>query len=135
MNLDYKKNFLKIIISKLKNNNSRVSLFVEPEIKTIKKAKLLGADCVEIHTGKLCNLINLNRNYKNELRKIKNATLIGNKLGLEVHAGHGLTYKSARILTKVDGIQEFNIGHFLVGESIFLGLPKVIKKFKKLLKK
>ncbi len=135
LNLDYKKNFLKIIISKLKNNDSRVSLFVEPEIKTIKKAKLLGADCVEIHTGKLCNLINLNRNYKNELRKIKNATLIGNKLGLEVHAGHGLTYKSARILTKVDGIQEFNIGHFLVGESIFLGLPKVIKKFKKLLKK
>ncbi len=135
LNLDYKKNFLKIIISKLKNNNSRVSLFVEPEIKTIKKAKLLGANCVEIHTGKLCNLINLNRNYKNELRKIKNATLIGNKLGLEVHAGHGLTYKSARILTKVDGIQEFNIGHFLVGESIFLGLPKVIKKFKKLLKK
>ena len=45
-----------------------------------------------------------------------------------MHAGHGLTYKSARILTKVDGIQEFNIGHFLVGESIFLGLPKVIKK-------
>ena len=65
------KNFLKIIISKLKNNNSRVSLFVEPEIKTIKKAKVLGADCVEIHTGKLCNLINLNRNYKMNCVKLK----------------------------------------------------------------
>ena len=68
------------------------------------------------------------------MRKIKNATLIGNKLGLEVHAGHGLTYKSARILTKVDGIQEFNIGHFIIGESVFDGLPKVIKKFKKIIR-
>ena len=98
------------------------------------EAKKLNADCVEIHTGKFCNLVNLNRNYKNELIKIKKAVNLGNKIGLEVHAGHGLTYKSASILSKVKGISEFNIGHFLVGESIFYGLPDCIKQFKKIIK-
>jgi pyridoxine 5-phosphate synthase len=53
---------------------------------------------------------------------------------LEIHAGHGLTYVSAKILAKLKGIQEFNIGHFLIGESIFEGLPMTIKKFKQILK-
>ena len=60
--------------------------------------------------------------------------LISNKLGLEIHAGHGLTYSSAKILSKIKGVREFNIGHFLVGESIFEGMPSIIKKFKKILK-
>ena len=91
-------------------------------------------DCVEIHTGKLCNLINKNKNYRKELKRILKAVDRGNQLGLEVHAGHGLTYKSAKILSKYKGIQEFNIGHFLVGESIFEGMPSTIRKFKKILK-
>ena len=94
----------------------------------------MNADCVEIHTGKLCNLINNKKSYKKELKRIHNAVNRGNKLGLEVHAGHGLTYDSAKILSKINGIQEFNIGHFLVGESIFEGMPSIIKKFKKILK-
>ncbi len=74
------------------------------------------------------------KNYKNELKKIKNAVNLGNRLGLEVHAGHGLTYRSAKILSNVTGIKEFNIGHFLVGESIFVGLKKTIKEFRKIIK-
>ena len=134
LNLDYNKNFLRILIKKLKRINSRISLFIEPTLKDLEKAKKLDADCVEIHTGKLCNLINKKKNYKNELKKIQKAVQKGNQLGLEVHAGHGLTYSSARILSKIKGIQEFNIGHFLVGESIFEGMPSTIKKFKKILK-
>ncbi len=134
LNLDFKKNFLKKIIYKLKKNKSRVSLFVEPKQSDIKKAKLLNADCVEIHTGKFCTLVNENKNYKNELDKIKKAVNLGNKIGLEVHAGHGLTYKSASILSKINGIREFNIGHFLIGESIFVGLSKSINQFKKIIK-
>ncbi len=134
LNLDFKKNFLKKIIYKLKKNKSRVSLFVEPKKSDIKKAKLLNADCVEIHTGKFCTLVNENKNYKNELDKIKKAVNLGNKIGLEVHAGHGLTYKSASILSKINGIREFNIGHFLIGESIFVGLSKSINQFKKIIK-
>ena len=58
-----------------------------------------------------------------------------NKLGIEVHAGHGLDYKSTKILNRINEIKEFNIGHFIIGESIFYGLPYVIKKFKKIIKK
>ena len=134
LNLNYRRKFLATIIKKLKKNRSRVSLFIEPNLKDIKDSKNLNADCVEIHTGKFCNLVNKNKNYKKELVKIKNAINYGNKLGLEIHAGHGLTYKSARILSNIQGIKEFNIGHFLVGESIFVGLERAIKKFKKIIK-
>ena len=105
-----------------------------PSLKDIEESKKLNADCVEIHTGKLCNLINKKKNFKNELIKIKKAVILANKLGLEVHAGHGLTFFSAKILSQLKGIQEFNIGHFLIGEAIFLGLSKTIKSFKAILK-
>ena len=135
LNLNYKTFFLKKIINKLKKNKSRISLFIEPKKKDVKKAKLLNADCVEIHTGKFCNLVNQNKNYQNEINKIENAVILSKNLGLEVHAGHGLTYKSAMILSKIDGISEFNIGHFLIGEAIFIGLSNSIKRFKRIIKK
>ena len=134
LNLRFKRNFLKKMIFRLKKNKSRISLFIEPSTKDIKDSKLLNADCVEIHTGKFCNLVNQNKNYKKEFNRIKKAVNLGNTLGLEVHAGHGLTYKSAKILSRVKGIKEFNIGHFLIGDSIFIGLDKSIKKFKKIIK-
>tara|TARA_B100000579_G_scaffold159281_1_gene129462 strand:- start:912 stop:1637 length:726 start_codon:yes stop_codon:yes gene_type:complete len=135
LNLDFNRIFLRKIIHKLKQNKSRVSLFIEPNQSDIKKAKLLNADCIEIHTGRFCNLVNQNRNFKNELNKIRKAVSLANKIGLEVHAGHGLTYKSAKILSKTSGIKEFNIGHFLVGDSIFIGLANTIKQFKKIIRK
>ena len=134
LNLNFKEIFLKKIIYKLKKNNSRVSLFVEPNQSDIEKAKLLNVNCIEIHTGRFCNLVNKNKSFKSELNRIKKAVRLGNKIGLEVHAGHGLTYKSAGILSKVKGIKEFNIGHFLIGESIFVGLSNSIKQFKKIIK-
>ena len=134
LNLNYNTVFLKELINKLKKKKLRISLFIEPSLKDVQKAKKLNADCVEIHTGKLCNLINQRKNYKNELKKIEKVVQIGNLLGLEIHAGHGLTYTSAKILSRISGIAEFNIGHFLIGESIFVGIPKAIKTFKKILK-
>ena len=134
LNLNFKAAFLKKIIYKLRKNKSRVSLFIEPNQSDIKKAKLLNVNCIEIHTGRFCNLVNKNKSFKNELNRIKKAVRLGNKIGLEVHAGHGLTYKSAGILSKVKGIKEFNIGHFLIGESIFVGLSNSIKQFKKIIK-
>ena len=134
LNLNYKKNFLKIIITTLKKNNSRVSLFVEPTIKDVKDSKYLGADGIEFHTGKICNLINQNKSFKSELSKLNRAVNYATDLGLDVHAGHGLTYKSAKIICKIKKIREFNIGHFLIGESIYIGLPAAIKKFQKILK-
>ena len=134
LNLNHKKPFLKKLINNLKKRKIRISLFIEPNLKDINEAKNLNADCIEIHTGKICNLINMNKNFTNEFKRIKKAVKEGNKLGLEVHAGHGLTFKSAQILKKIKGIEEFNIGHFLIGESIFEGMSSVIKTFKKILK-
>ena len=134
LNLSYNTNFLKKIITKLKKNNSRVSLFIEPTIKDIKTSNALGVDGIEFHTGKICNLINQNRPFKSELSKLNKAVNYATGLNLDVHAGHGLTYKSAKIIARIKKIKEFNIGHFLIGEAIYLGLPSAIKKFQKILK-
>ncbi len=133
LNLKHKVKNLQLIIKKLKRKQIRVSLFIEPNLKDIKKAKLLKADCIEIHTGKICNLINKKKKYKSEFKKIKTAVNYASSLGIEVHAGHGLTFQSAKILSKIRNIIEFNIGHFLVGESIFIGIKAAIKKFKKII--
>ena len=69
-----------------------------------------------------------------ELDRIRKCSILANKLNIEVHAGHGLDYKTTKILTKIKEIEEFNIGHFIIGESIFIGLSKVIKKFKRIIK-
>ena len=136
LNLDYNKHFLKKIITKLKKNGSRISLFIEPKIRDLKLAKFyFNADCVEIHTGKICRLINNKKNYQNEFRKIKKAIDFGVSIGLEIHAGHGITYKSAENLSKIAQVKEMNIGHFLIGEAIYYGLDTVITKMKNLINK
>tara|TARA_A100001015_G_scaffold164484_1_gene182865 strand:+ start:2039 stop:2755 length:717 start_codon:yes stop_codon:yes gene_type:complete len=118
----------------LKKKKIRTSLFINAKISDVRLSKDLKTDCIEIHTGKLANLIKANKNYSKELLRIKKCSYYASKLGLEVHAGHGLDYKSTRILSKITEISEFNIGHFIIGESIFDGLKKVIKKFKYLCK-
>ena len=132
--LDLNKHYSKIkkIILKLQESKIRTSLFINPSIKNIKLSKVLNADCVELHTGKLSNLIKSNKNFTKEFKKIKNCSKLGNSIGLEIHAGHGMDYKTTRILNEIREIKEFNIGHFIIGESIFDGFKKVIKKFTKL---
>ncbi len=134
--LNLKRNYflIKKIIKKLKKKNIRTSLFIEPNINDVKIAKNIEADCIEIHTGKICNLYNKKKNIKNEFKKIQKSVNFANNIGLEVHAGHGITFSSAILLSKIKGIEEFNIGHFLIGESIFIGIKDCIKKFKKILK-
>ena len=134
--LDLIKNKTKIqkIIKKFKKLNIRTSLFVNPSLKDIRISKAISADCVEIHTGKLSNLVKTRKNFSKELNRIKKCSYLANNLGMEVHAGHGLDYKTTKILTRIKEIKEFNIGHFIIGESIFSGLKKVVKKFKTIIK-
>lgn len=134
LNLNKNTNKLKKIIKFLKKKGIRTSLFIEPKISDIKKSEKLGVDCVEIHTGKFCNLFNLKKDFSREFNKIKKSSQFANKIGLEVHAGHGLTYGSTKIISKIKNIKEFNIGHFIISESIFISLKKVISNFKKILK-
>jgi len=135
LNLKKSQNDLKKIISNLVKKKIRVSLFIEPRVEDIIISKTLGANCVELHTGKFCNLLNKKKNTKNAFQNLKKSVTFAKLIGLEVHAGHGLTYKSANLVSKINGISELNIGHYIISDSIFLGLKKVIKKFKLIIKK
>ena len=104
-------------------------------MKDIFTSKKINADCVEIHTGKISNLIKMKKNYSSELKKIKKCVKYADSLGMEVHAGHGMDYKTTKILSKITEIKEFNIGHFIIGEAISIGLKNVIKKINKIIKK
>jgi pyridoxine 5-phosphate synthase len=133
LNLKKNRSILKKIINKFKNKNIRTSLFINPSISDIIISKSLNIDCIEIHTGRLSNLVKSKKKYFGELKKILKCTNFANKLGIEVHAGHGLDYQTTKLLRPIKGIKEFNIGHFIIGESIFFGLAKVIKNFKKII--
>ena len=134
LNLQKNKYRIKKIISQFKKKKIRTSLFVNPSIKDIYLSKEIGADCVEIHTGHLSNLVKSKKKISKEFLKIRKCAVLASKIGIEVHVGHGLDYKSTKILTRINEIVEFNIGHFIIGESIFYGLPFVIKKFKTIIK-
>ena len=130
LNLSKNLNKIKNIIIEFKKKKIRTSLFIDPNLKDVKIAKKLNADCIELHTGKISDLIKNKKNYNYEYTKIKKCCEFAKKIGIEVHAGHGLDYKTTSILSKLDEIKEFNIGHFIIGESIIYGLKKTIKKFK-----
>jgi len=134
LNLKKNKKKLKKIIKILNYNNIRTSLFINPTKNDIKISRLLDAKCIELHTGKISNQIKKNKTYNAYLNKIKICAKYAKSLGLEVHAGHGMDYKTAKILSKIKEIEEFNIGHFIIGESIIYGLKKTIRNFKKILK-
>ena len=133
LNISKNKKVLKNIIKTLRKNKIRVSLFIEPKLSDIKSSHMIGANCVELHTGNFCNLFNKGKKLNKSFQKLKNSANYAKKIGLEVHAGHGLTYKTASLISKIKAISEFNIGHFLIAESIFLGLNNTIKKFKKVI--
>ena len=129
LNIKRNYNFLKKMINQLQKKEIRVSFFINPKITDIKLSKNLNVNCIELHTGKYCKLRN---NF--ELNKLKKAARYAHKLGLDVHAGHGLDYTTAKKLSKIKEISEFNIGHFIISESVFLGLKKVISNFKQIIK-
>jgi pyridoxine 5-phosphate synthase len=134
LNLKKNKNRIKKILNIFKKNNIRTSLFINPSLNDVLLAKELGTECIEIHTGKFATLVKSKKNINNELLRIKKSCKMANDNGIEVHAGHGLDYKSTKILSKIKEIKEFNIGHFIIGESIFFGIKTVIKKFKKIIR-
>ncbi len=135
--LDVKKNekVLSAMIKKFHVKKDRqkikVSLFVDANEEQIHAAKKAGADIVEIHTGEFCHKIGKARNL--EFTKIKKCAKLAETLGLEVHAGHGLDYVTAKKITTILQIKELNIGHFLIGEAVFEGLGSVIRKMRKVI--
>ena len=126
-------NVLGTIIGRLKKNNIRVSLFVDSSIDQIKLAKELGSDIIEIHAGEFCRKVHDRLDFQKELNTIKEAASFADSIGLETHVGHGVTFDSIVELSRINEVKEFNIGHFIISESIFLGLETTIKKMKTLI--
>ena len=133
--IDIKKNqdLLLPKIEKIKKNNISVSLFIDASEEQIKLAKEIGADIVEIHTGEYCRKINYHEDGQNEFERIKEAAIFADEIGLELHLGHGITFDSVKELSKIKEVKEFNIGHFIISESVFIGLQNSIKKFKEII--
>jgi len=124
-------NRLKPIVGALIQAGIRVSMFIEPDRKQIDAARALRAPVVELHTGAYANATGEAR--EKILRHIHNGAEFGADLGLEIHAGHGLTYDNVGPIAAIAHIRELNIGHFLMGEAMFVGLEASIRRMRALM--
>ncbi|WP_419799700.1 MAG: pyridoxine 5'-phosphate synthase [Terasakiella sp.] len=131
--LDAKGQFehLKPIVAKLSDAGMRVSLFIEADPAQLEAAKELGAPVIELHTGAYCDETGTTRDR--ELNRIIKAAAYADELGLECHAGHGLTFDTVKPIAEIPNIVELNIGHFLIGEAIFCGLAEAMEKMRSLM--
>lgn len=124
---------LKPYVDKLAGAGCRVSLFVEPDPAQLDAAVRIGAPVVELHTGSYANLTGAAR--EKELERMRAAAAQCESVGLECHAGHGLTFDNVAPVAAITQIMELNIGHFLIGEAIFGGLDSTIKRMRSLMDK
>lgn len=118
-------------VRQLNGAGVRVSLFIEADREQLDAAVALGAPVVELHTGAYCNAGELQR--EEILQALRRAASYGEASGLEIHAGHGLTYDSVASIACIPEIRELNIGHFLIGEAIFVGLEQSIRQMRDLM--
>jgi pyridoxine 5-phosphate synthase len=124
-------NHLAPLIRSLGAARIRVSLFVEPDPKQLDAAASLGAPVVELHTGAYANAEGAEQ--QRILKRLKDAAAYGASIGLEIHAGHGLTFDNVGPIAAIPEIRELNIGHFLIGEAIFTGLENSIRRMRALM--
>lgn len=124
-------NRLAPLVRQLGGARIRVSMFVEPEKVQLDAAKALGAPVVELHTGAYCEAVGAER--ERLLHKLSDGAAYAVSIGLEVHAGHGLTFDNVKPIAAIPEIRELNIGHFLVGEAIFVGLENSIRRMRALM--
>ena len=124
-------------ITPLRDKGSRVSIFIAADENQIRAASRIGAQVVELHTGAYCDL-HYEKSFRErdaELARLKDMANLANDLGLEVHAGHGLTFETVTPIAELPEVVELNIGHFLIGESIFMGLKEAILRMRELMDK
>jgi len=119
---------LAAMVAALSDAGVRVSLFIEPDARQIDAAIRLRAPVVELHTGKYAELGGGER--AGELKRLADAAALATKNGIEVHAGHGLTYDNVTAIAAIPQVRELNIGHFLIGEAIFVGLAESVRKMR-----
>ena len=126
-------NYLTPYVQALSKAGIRVSLFIEPDRAQLEAAKSLGTPVVELHTGAYCDATG--EEQGRQFQRIADAAQAAGDLGLECHAGHGLTFDTVCPVAALENVQELNIGHFLVGEAIFSGLDSSVKRMRSLMDK
>ena len=124
--------YLKEYVKNIKHNGTKVSLFIDPEIDQINAAIEVGADAVELHTGKY-SLLFEKGSYQNELEKIQESAKYCANNKIVCNAGHGLNFKNVSNISKIENISELNVGHFIVAQSLFNGLKETILKFREII--
>src|SRR5216684_6242234 len=122
---------LKPMVSRLRDAGIRVSLFIEADPRQLEAAVTLGAPVVELHTGRYCELEG--EAQRAELARLRKGAALCARLGLECHAGHGLSYADVGPVAAIPEVRELNIGHFLVGEAIFVGLEQAIREMRRVM--
>lgn len=128
LNVSAQEHTLTPYIKKLQDNGSRVSLFVDADFKQLESAARTGAKVVELHTGSYAHCPDAAH-----IAQLKAAAQYAHSLGLEVHAGHGLNYDNVAAIAAIPEIKELNIGHFLMGEAMFMGMKESIRKMRKIM--
>jgi len=123
---------LKAKVELMCHSGIEVSLFIDPDVEQVKACHLVGADAVEIHTGSYCDAGTATARQE-ELHKIELAVRAGRKLGLKVHAGHGLNYHNVQPVAAIAGIEEFNIGHSIIARAVLVGMERAVRDMKQLL--
>mgnify|MGYP001437304624 CR=1 FL=1 len=122
--------YLTKFIGGVSESGIKVTTFVDPDERQIEASLNAGANAVELHVGKYCESYDRGNASQNEFKRLVSASQYAISSGLECHAGHGLNYGSAAIIAKIGQITELNIGHFLIGESVFTGLRDVVTKMR-----
>ncbi len=112
----------------------KTSLFIDPDPDTLHRARDLGADAIELHTGEYANAWRPGRGAPVELDRLERAAALARSLGLDVHAGHGLTYENVTPVAAIAEIEELNIGHSVVSRSVFTGLEAAVREMKAILR-
>jgi pyridoxine 5-phosphate synthase len=120
---------IKFLLDLLHDGGIPVSLFIEPDLEQIKAAHKVGADYVELHTGRYANA-RLLKEEQAALENIAQAAKLAYKLGIGVNAGHGLTYRNVKRLTQITEIVEYNIGHSIIARAIYVGLDQAVREMK-----
>ena len=122
------------IVKKMHAAGIEVSMFINPVIDQIKASSDIGADSVELHTGKYANA-RTQRQCTTALRSLEKGLIAGLELDLDVHAGHGITYHNVGPLASMPGFSEFNIGHSIIARAVFVGLRQAVSQMKELMDK
>jgi pyridoxine 5-phosphate synthase len=117
-------------IAKLRDAGIRVSLFIDPSLKTIDAARALGVPAIEIHTGRYAHTW---RRADTALKELRRAATHAKQIGLAVHAGHGLTYQNVQPVAAIPEIEELNIGHSIVSNAVFWGLEEAVRRMRTLI--